>query len=201
MWSNAAYRGYSKGLIDRSAQSGAWQGMDAARDGRTQHSCFLTLSPEGRVHAQTSRTRWPTGTRSTPTIPNANPLGLMDSGPVYSVNGGKRNGVAPWQHNFFTWSAGHAAELGFAGAARISQLAGQVRDRLDDRLAERTHQGYCWLEASAYSIQVKDAAGNWLPSYTRRVCRDVPDARRADLQLAGHGGRPWECEEATLAAG
>jgi hypothetical protein len=26
-------------------------------------------------------------------------------------------------------------------------------------------EGYCWLQASAYNIQVKDAYGNWLSTY------------------------------------
>jgi len=35
--------------------------------------------------------------------------------------------------------------------------------------------GYCWLEASAYSIQVKDDSGNWLPSYTAVYAANWPD--------------------------
>ncbi|HTN29267.1 MAG TPA: hypothetical protein VL178_00330, partial [Pseudomonas sp.] len=35
-------------------------------------------------------------------------------------------------------------------------------------------QGYCWLQASAYSIQVKDAVGNWLPTYTAVYAATFP---------------------------
>src|SRR5690606_17102549 len=35
-------------------------------------------------------------------------------------------------------------------------------------------QGYCWLEASAYKIQVKDATGGWLPSYTAVYAATFP---------------------------
>src|SRR5699024_12826155 len=87
-------------------------------------------------------------------------------GAIYDVNGTKDNGVAPWQHNFLTWSVGHAAELGFAGAGEfLDWLAPFELSLMTGWQTNPTH-GYCWLEASAYRIQVKDAAGHWLPNFT-----------------------------------
>jgi hypothetical protein len=98
--------------------------------------------------------------------PRSNPLGVMESGVVYSVNGGRRNAVAPWQHSFLTWAVGHAADLGFAGAAPFRDWLAKFEIGLMTDWLSNPTQGYCWLQASGSRIQVKDAAGNWLPSYT-----------------------------------
>jgi hypothetical protein len=101
-----------------------------------------------------------------PDNPEANALGIMNAGPVYSLNGGTNNAIAPWQHNFLTWSAGHAAELGFTGAAEFRNWLAQFEIGLMTDWQTHSAAGFCWLQASAYDVQVKDAAGNWLPSFT-----------------------------------
>jgi hypothetical protein len=90
----------------------------------------------------------------------------MESGVVYGVHGGHSNAVAPWQHSFLTWSVGHTAELGFAGAATFRNWLAKFEIGLMTDWQTNPTQGYCWLEASGSKIQVKDSAGNWLPSYT-----------------------------------
>jgi hypothetical protein len=45
---------------------------------------------------------------------------------------------------------------------------------MTDWQRDPTH-GYCWLEASAYSIQVEDASGHWLPSYTAVYAANWPE--------------------------
>jgi hypothetical protein len=94
----------------------------------------------------------------------ANPLHVLKDGVIYGVNGGKRNAIAPWQHNFLTWSAGHAAELGLQGAAEFRDWLAKLEIGLMTNWHSSPTEGYCWLQASAYSIQVKDASGSWLPS-------------------------------------
>src|SRR6185312_6254554 len=89
-----------------------------------------------------------------------------NAGTVYSLNGGNGNGMAPWQHNFLTWSAGHAAELGFSGAAEFRNWLAKFEIGLMTDWQTNPTRGYCWLQAAAYSIQVKDSSGAWLPSYT-----------------------------------
>jgi hypothetical protein len=106
--------------------------------------------------------------------PDANPLGLMTGGAVYSTKGGKNNAMAPWQHSFLTWSAGHAAELGFAGAAQFRDwLAKFELGLMTGWKSDPTH-GFCWLLASTYNAQVKDAAGHWLPNYTAVYAATFP---------------------------
>jgi hypothetical protein len=106
--------------------------------------------------------------------PQANALGVPIDTTVYSLNGGKFNGIAPWQHDFFTWSAGHAAELGFADAKPLRDWLAKFEIGLMTDSLNNPTQGYCWLEASAYSVQVKDAAGNWLPSFAAVYAATFP---------------------------
>jgi hypothetical protein len=98
----------------------------------------------------------------------------MDGGAVYSLNGGNYNGIAPWQHNFLTWSAGHAADLGFAGAKEFRNWLAKFEIGLMTDWQANPAEGYCWLEASAYSVQVKDTLRNWLPTYTAIYAATFP---------------------------
>ena len=173
LWSNEAYRGFSKGLIDGShgqVRGKAWVLREMADAG--------WLLPDGHplgaefiADAENSLADWNAKYSNNP---NANPLGLMDGGAVYSMNGGNSNAMAPWQHNFLTWSAGHAAELGFTGAAEFRNWLAKFEIGLMTDWQTHSAQGYCWLQASAYSIQVKDSAGNWLPSYTAVYAANWP---------------------------
>jgi hypothetical protein len=165
LWSNEAYRGYSKGLI--SAAHGQIRGKAWVLRNMAQASYLLPdsypLKGEFNAAVHNSLDDWNTNFSNNP---NANPLHIMEAGAVYSLNGGTRNGVAPWQHNFFTWAAGHAAELGFADAVPLRNWLAHFEISLMTDWQTNPKNGYCWIEASAYSIQVKDAAGNWLPNYT-----------------------------------
>jgi len=169
----ANYRGFSKGLIDKArsqVRGKAWvlrEMVDAA-----------WLLPDGyplkaEFNADVNNSIADFNATYTDN-PDANSLGMMNSGSQYNVNGGKHNGGTPWQHAFLTWSVGHAAELGFSGAATFRNwLAKFEVGLMTDWLHDPTH-GYCWLLASQYSVQVKDAAGNWLPNYTAVYEATVP---------------------------
>lgn len=160
-----AYRGFSKGLIDhaRSQVRGkAWvlrEMVDAAwllPDGYPLKTEFNDDVNNSIAEFNASYTH----------NPKANPLGMMNSGAQYPINGKKSGAGTPWQHSFLTWSAGHAADLGFAGAAAFRDwLAKFEVGLMTDWLADPTH-GYCWLMASKYKVQVKDDSGQWLPNYT-----------------------------------
>ena len=173
IYPNEGYRGFSRGLIDRpygQVRGKAWvlrEMADAAYLLPDHHP----LQAEFTADVENSLADWNAKYSSNP---NANPLGVMDGGSVYSVNGGTRNGVAPWQHNFLTWSAGHAADLGFAGAAKFRNWLAKFEIGLMTDWQTNSAQGYCWLQASAYSIQVKDAVGNWLPTYTAVYAATFP---------------------------
>ncbi|WP_241668875.1 hypothetical protein [Rhodanobacter glycinis] len=165
LWSNEAYRGFSKGLIDAShaqVRGKAWVLREMA-DAAWLLPDSYPLQAEFTADVENSLADWNAKYTNNP---NVNPLGLMNDGPVYNVNGGNHNAMAPWQHNFLTWSAGHAAELGFTGAAEFRNWLAKFEIGLMTDWQGYSGRGYCWLQASAYSIQVKDSSGNWLPSYT-----------------------------------
>ncbi len=165
IWSNESYRGFSKGLIDRAhgqVRGKAWVLREMA-DAAWLLPDDYPLKTEFTADVDNSIADWNAKYTNNS---NANPLGLMGDGPIYNVHGGHHNGVAPWQHNFLTWSAGHAAELGFPGAAQFRDWLAKFEIGLMTDWQSNPTRGYCWLQASAYNIQVKDASGKWLPSYT-----------------------------------
>lgn len=165
LWSNEGYRGLSKGLIDRSHRSPrakAWTLRDLAEAAWLLPDSH-PLKSEFNAVVRNSLEDW---NKKYSDNPEANALGVPDDSAVYSLNGGKKNGVAPWQHNFLTWSVGHAVELGFAEAVPFRNWLAKFEIGLMTDWQRHPARGYCWLEASAYKIQVKDASGNWLPSYS-----------------------------------
>jgi len=174
LWSNESYRGFSKGLIDPSHGSmrgKAWTLRNLAE------AAFLLpdtypLKPEFNSVVHNSLDDW---NQKYTNNPEANPLRVTKGSTVYSLHGGKHNGVAPWQHNFLTWSLGHVAELGFSEAVPFRNWLAKFEIGLMTDWQDDLAHGYCWLEASAYSIQVKDDSGNWLPSYTAVYAANWPD--------------------------
>ena len=171
--SNESYRGFSKGLIDGSngaPRAKAWvlrEIVDTAwllPDSNPLKSEYMADANNAIADFNATYSN----------NANASPLHTVNGGVVYPLNGGKDNGMPPWQHSFLTWSAGHAAELGFPGAATFRDWLAQFDIGLmTDWQANPTH-GYCWLQASAYAVQVKDAAGHWLPSYTAVYAKTFP---------------------------
>ena len=165
LWSNPPYRGFSEGLIGPShgaLRAKAWTLRNLAEAAYLLPDAY-PLKGEFSAVVRNSLAAWNTEYTDNP---DANPLGTMNSSAVYSMNGGTHNGAAPWQHNFLTWSAGHAAELGFADATPLRNWLAQFEIGMMTDWQDNPTQGYCWLEASTYDVQVKDSAGNWLPSFT-----------------------------------
>lgn len=164
LYPNEGYRGNSRGLIDRAhrqVRGKAWvlrQMVNAAWLLPDDYP----LKAEFTASVENSLAEWNAKYSDNA---SANSLGLMDDGSVYSLHGGKRNAVAPWQHSFFLWSVGHAAELGFTGAAKFRNWLAKFELGLMTDW-QSNPRGYCWLQASAYAIQVKDTAGVWLPTYS-----------------------------------
>jgi len=172
IYANEGYRKYSLGLIDHAhgqVRGKAWVLREMA-DAAYLLPDSYPLKAEFNADVNNSLADWNAKYTNNP---NANALGLMNEGPVYSMNGGAANGVAPWQHDFLTWSVGHAAELGFTGATGFHNWLAKFEISLMTNW--QTHSaGYCWLEASAYNVQVKDASGNWLPSYAAVYAATFP---------------------------
>lgn len=89
--------------------------------------------------------------------PDANSLHAVTHG-VHSIVYDNHTSIAPWQDDFFTWSIGHLADLGFSGAEELLRWKGQF---VVDRMAD---PGFCWLLAAAYNMRVRDA--ETAPLYT-----------------------------------
>ena len=66
---------------------------------------------------------------------------------------------APWQDDFLTWSFGHLAELGFDKALPI------LRWKATYPVGRMTAPGYCWTEAAAYSLILRDGKGDRAPVF------------------------------------
>ena len=169
LWSNPVFRGLSKGLIDGShaqTRGKAWTLREMANAAWLLPDHY-PLKAEFKASVENSLADW---NQKYTNNPNANPLAMMDSGATYPIVNAQNQrtgekGMAPWMHNFLTWSAGHAAELGFDGAAEFRNwLARFEIGLMTDWQANPTH-GYCWLKAAAYTVIVKDASGNWIPNY------------------------------------
>jgi hypothetical protein len=163
IWTNEGYRGYSKGLVDRGhsqIRGKAWVLRELVNAAWLLPDAY-PLKSEFTATVENSLADW---NKKYSNNPEANSLHVLDDGVIYGVNGGKRNGIAPWQHNFLTWSAGHAAELGFDGATEFRDWLAKLEIGLMTSWESDPTEGYCWLQASAYSIQVKDPSGSWLPS-------------------------------------
>ncbi len=60
-------------------------------------------------------------------------------------------GLAPWQDDFFTWAMSYVNELGFTS---VRPFLGFKTKFVTGRM---TDPGYCWLHASAYSLQIGPA--------------------------------------------
>jgi len=173
LFPNETYRGFSQLLIENtysSVRAKAWTLRNMAEAAYLLPDGY-PLKAEFNAAVNDSLANW---NQKYSNNPSANPLHVTEGSAVYSLNGGNKNGVAPWQHDFLTWSAGHVAELGFSDASAFRNwLAGFEIGLMTDWQRDVAH-GYCWLEASAYSIQVEDAAGNWLPSYTAVYAANWP---------------------------
>jgi hypothetical protein len=79
--------------------------------------------------------------------PTATDLGYLEGHYAYEPFG-----ISPWMDNFFTWSMGYLNALGFNSVKPLAIwkakfVVGTIMD-----------PGYCWLEASTYSLQVGTAA-------------------------------------------
>lgn len=80
--------------------------------------------------------------------PTANALGVILDNAFYYND---QTGIAPWQDDFFTSVLGHAAELGYTKAAPMLAWKAQFP------IARMTGAGACWIDASIYSMIIKDS--------------------------------------------
>lgn len=90
----------------------------------------------------------------------------------YTTPMGVNTGYPPWQDDFFTWSMGYLAELGFTDAAPI--LAWKAKFPV----GRMTAPGYCYVNAATYALAVRSSptspvyttlAEAWLGNYNSLV--------------------------------
>jgi YetA-like protein len=120
--------------------------------------------------------------------PSANKLGALDHG--YAIVYDDSTGLAPWQDDFFTSAIGHMVELGFTRAQPLLTWKSKfVVDRM-------VGDGYCWIEAPAYSMKVRDSAtapvystigqvyqANFPASFTQLACAGADMAANLKLRV------------------
>jgi len=92
-------------------------------------------------------------------VGNPNQLGAYDGSGEGAASVGTTS--SPWQDDFFTWSFGYLAELGFTKAAPILQWKAKFP------VGRMTAPGYCWIEASAYGLVFRDNAGRVFPTFAQ----------------------------------
>lgn len=110
-----------------------------------------------------------------------NQLGVLDgtgqyafSPLVYKTPSGTQTGIAPWQDDFFTWTVGYLADMGFADATPILKWKSKFPiDRM-------TAPGYCWIDGATYSLAIK-------ASSTAPVFRTISDAYQATMRTENGG--------------
>jgi len=94
---------------------------------------------------------------------NPNQLGVLDGtasfAPIaYTTPSGPQTGLAPWMDDFFTWSVGYLAELGFVDAQPL--LAWKAKFPV----GRMTAPGYCWIDGAAYALAVRPSSSSPLYS-------------------------------------
>lgn len=172
--SNEGYRGHAQGLIGPAysqIRAKAWVLREMANAAWLLPDSY-PLKAEFRAEVRNSIEYW---NRNLVHRQGGNLLHVLDVGTVYSVHGGSHNAMAPWQHNFLTWSVGHAAELGFAGADVLRAWLAAFEIQTMTRWQSDGVTGYCWLQASAYNLIVKQPDGHWMPSLNDAYAATFPE--------------------------
>jgi len=144
---NPYYRDLQKGLLNRGQVRGqAWSLRTLGQ------AAFITPDshPLKAYFDEKVRNNIDWYTSEYPQNNQSNKLGWLASG--YALVYGPY-GIAPWQDDFFTWCIGYLVDLGYTGAEQLLSWKAQFV------VGRMVADGYCWLNASAYSLQVGTAGG------------------------------------------
>lgn len=164
LWANPKYRGYSKGFVydaESETRGKAWA-LRSIGDAAYLTPNSAPMKSEFMSDINNAISNF---IQNTVNNANANPLGLV-SNYDYSMHGGTHNAGSPWQDDFLTWAAGHLVDEGFSNASQLLNWTARFQIGLmTDWLSNKT-QGYCWLVASAYALQVKNSSGAFLPTFS-----------------------------------
>ena len=148
MWNafndNPGYRGAEKGLLSPGQVRGqAWSLRTLAE------AAYITPDADALKDDFTTivdnNLDW---YNATYTSGGENNLGIITNGYAFSYQGG--TALAPWQDDHFTSAVGHAAELGFRKAGPLLRWKAQFQ------IGRMLAPGFCWLDAAAYNLKVRD---------------------------------------------
>jgi hypothetical protein len=141
---NPGYRGYAKGLLDHTqTRAKAWGMRTLAQAAYiTPDSHPLKSYFKGKLD---NNIAW--FTSEYVGGPKDNKIGY------YWDNAYAPYGFAPWQDNFLTFAIGYVNQLGFTNAKAFMDFKSKLS------VSMMTDPGYCWLQASAYSLQHSNASG------------------------------------------
>jgi hypothetical protein len=154
---NPYYRGFEKGLVKSEQVRGqAWslrtlgQAAYITPDGDPMKSYFVDRVGYNLAFYN-----------DTYTTGNPNQLGVLDGSSGFAAiayftpaSTTERTGVAPWQDDFFTWSAGYLSDLGFTDAKPL--LAWKAKFPV----GRMTAPGYCWIDGAVYALAVRPSASS-----------------------------------------
>jgi hypothetical protein len=101
----------------------------------------------------------------------------------YAMTYDSSTGLAPWQDDFFTSSIGHMVELGFTNAQPL--LTWKSKFPVDRMVGD----GYCWIQAPAYSLKVRDSCN---ARSIRRSARSTEKFRRQRSRNWPAVARRWQ---------
>jgi hypothetical protein len=141
--SNPEYRGFDKGLLNwGQVRAQAWSMRTLGQ------AAYITpdAHPLKNYFNEKLRNNIAWYAKDLVGIPNENPLGYLNFHYVYEPYG-----LAPWMDNFFTWTMGFLDQLGYHEVKPLLLYKSKFVVGL------LTDPGYCWLHASAYSLQVGTA--------------------------------------------
>jgi hypothetical protein len=149
--SNPYYRNFSDGLVSPNQVRGqAWSLRDLA------YNAYILPDAHPYKAYFTDKLLKNLAWYDTKYVQNTeNVLGVITNGAMVYNNG---MGMAPWQQHFFTWSIGNAYRLGFTTSKNFLTFLSKYQTSL------MTDPSYCWIEASAYSMNIRPSSTS--PYYT-----------------------------------
>ncbi len=154
---NPYYRGFEKGLVKSEQVRGqAWSLRTLAQ------TAYITPDDDAMKSYFVDRVGYNLKFyNDTYTNANPNQLGVLDGTGGFAAiayftaaSTVDRTGIAPWQDDFFTWTVGYLADLGFSDAVPL--LAWKAKFPV----GRMTAPGYCWIDGATYSLAVRPNASS-----------------------------------------
>jgi hypothetical protein len=172
---NPGYRSYAKGLFDHTqTRAKAWSMRTLAQ------AAYIT--PDAHPLKAYFRSKLNNNidwfTSQYVNGPMDNKIGY------YYDNAYAPYGFAPWQDNFLTYSMGYVQQLGFTNVKAFFDWKAKLT------VSMFADPGYCWLQASAYSLQHSDASGVPYKTIGEIYAANFPGGTCSGVAMAGYPDSP-----------